>query len=130
MAEGRSPPRVLIVDDNAPARRLLRLAFEANSATVEDCADAAAAEAVLAGARFDLIVLDCYMPVMDGRTLAGRLRAAGHPGRIVGATADSLLPQTDPEGLRVFDALLIKPIPMATIQAELAKAVSGATAPP
>ena len=130
MPEGRNPPRVLIVDDNASARRLLRLAFEANGAAVADCADAAAAEAVLAGARFDLIVLDCYMPVMDGRTLAGRLRAAGHPGRIVGATADSLLPQTDPEGLAVFDALLIKPIPMATIREELALAAGPPSAPP
>ncbi len=115
------PTRVLIVDDNPAARRLLRIACEANGAEVEDCADAAAAEAVLLLRRFDLMLIDCYMPGTDGRTLARRVRAAGHPGRLVAATADALLPATDPEGMRVFDAVLIKPILMDTIRAELAR---------
>jgi len=115
------PPRVLIVDDNAAARRLLRIACEANGAEVEDCADAATAEVLLATQRFALLLVDCYMPVTDGRTLAQRIRAAGYPGRIVAATADALLPATDPEGMRVFDAVLIKPIRMETIRAELAR---------
>jgi CheY-like chemotaxis protein len=115
-----APRRVLIVDDNAAARRLLRIACEVHGAEVEDCADGKAAEAVLALRRFDLILLDCHMPVMDGRMLAQRVRAAGHPGRLVAATADALLPFSDPQGMRVFDGVLIKPIPMDTIRAELA----------
>lgn len=114
------PRRVLIVDDNAAARRLLRIACELHGAEVEDCASAAAAEAVLAQRRFDLILLDCHMPVTDGRVLAQRVRAAGHPGRLVAATADALLPESDPEGMQVFDRVLIKPIPMSRIGAELA----------
>jgi CheY-like chemotaxis protein len=111
--------RVLIVDDNEAARRLLRIACEANGAEVEDCADADAAEAAIAARRFDLLFLDCYLPRTDGRTLAERVRAAGYPGRVVAATADALLPLTEPESLLVFDAVLIKPIPLARIEAEL-----------
>lgn len=116
-----TPLRVLVVDDNASARRLLRIACEVNGAEVEECNDGAEAEEVLALRRFDLIFLDCYMPVMDGRTLAQRVRAAGHPGRLVAATADALLPRSDPEGMQVFDAVLIKPIPMDRIRVELDK---------
>lgn len=126
---GTQQRRVLIVDDNASARRLLRIACELHGAEVEDCADGSTAEAVLTQRRFDLIVLDCHMPVMDGRMLAERVRAAGHPGRLIAATADALLPDADPEGMRLFDGVLIKPIPMDLIGAELAGLPAGGSLP-
>ncbi|RAI59933.1 response regulator [Roseicella frigidaeris] len=113
--------RVLIVDDNEAARRLMRIACEANGAEVEDCMDAVGAAAALAAGHFDLILVDCHLPMTDGRDLARQLREGGYTGRVVAATADALLPLTEPESLADFDAVLIKPIPLARIEAELTR---------
>ena len=67
--------RVLIVDDNATNRRLLRLRLESWGMTVEDTEFPREALARLdRGDRFDAAVLDIQMPEMDGVTLAREIR--------------------------------------------------------
>jgi len=59
--------RILIVDDNADARRLLRRIMQARGRyTLFEAADGRQALAMAAGERPDLILLDLMMPEMDG----------------------------------------------------------------
>jgi two-component system LytT family response regulator len=83
-----APLRVLVVDDEAPARRkLLRLLRE--DALVEVVAEADSGEGAVAAItdhRPDLVLLDVQMPGMDGLDVTRALSAA-HTPRIVFVTA-------------------------------------------
>jgi DNA-binding response OmpR family regulator len=59
--------RVLIIDDEANVRRMMRLALESEGYEVEDAADGRTGLELFAdGSRFDAVVLDQKMPGMDG----------------------------------------------------------------
>jgi CheY-like chemotaxis protein len=63
---------VLVVDDNAVVRRLLRGLLEHDGCLVTEAADGLRAIAELQNATFDAVLLDLQMPVLDG---LGALRA-------------------------------------------------------
>ena len=67
---------VLVVDDNATNRRILRAQLEAWGMHVDDDADPRAAllRATTAEEPYDLVVLDMHMPHLDGVQLATELR--------------------------------------------------------
>jgi two-component system cell cycle sensor histidine kinase/response regulator CckA len=68
---------VLLVEDEDGVRGFTRLALEAHGYAVTDAPDGETAVVLLDPARpFDLLVTDVVMPGMDGRELAGRVRAA------------------------------------------------------
>jgi ribonuclease P protein subunit RPR2 len=66
--------RLLLVDDDAGLRALLRTTFELVDVQVEEAQDADAALASVARCRPDVIVLDIAMPGMDGLELSRRLK--------------------------------------------------------
>jgi response regulator RpfG family c-di-GMP phosphodiesterase len=66
---------VLLVDDDASLRSLLRATFESFDVAVEEAASAAEALERIDGRRPDVIVLDVVMPGMSGIELGSRLRA-------------------------------------------------------
>src|SRR3954452_5444259 len=66
---------VLVVDDEASLRFILRLAFESAGHAVTEAGDGAAALEAVQAAKPDLVATDFMMPVMDGRELTSRLRA-------------------------------------------------------
>jgi putative two-component system response regulator len=67
--------RILLVDDDANLRTLLRTTFEVFDIDVEEAESAAAAQAVLKSFEPDVVVLDVGMPGMDGLELCRLLRA-------------------------------------------------------
>jgi CheY-like chemotaxis protein len=82
--------RVLVVDDGETNRRLIRLLLEREGA----CVDAAengktAVERVLSG-KFDVVLMDMQMPVMDGYTAARTLREQGYAGPVIALTAHAM----------------------------------------
>jgi two-component system, LytTR family, response regulator AlgR len=83
--------KVLIVDDETLARSRLRaLLAECRSPAAEAVAEAAHGEAALkqlAGARFDLLLLDVHMPGIDGLELARNLRQRPGAPAVVFVTA-------------------------------------------
>jgi two-component system chemotaxis response regulator CheB len=79
MSPGR-PVRILIVDDSAVVRSLLRSVVSADKKleVAGTAADGATALASLESIRPDIILLDVEMPVMDGLVTLRQLRARGY----------------------------------------------------
>ena len=79
-------PHLLVVDDDARLRELLRRYLSDNGFRVTAAADAVEARASLASFAFDLIVLDVMMPGESGLDLTRALRA-GNPVPVLLLTA-------------------------------------------
>ena len=68
--------RVLLVEDNAVNREMASLMLESLGLEVVTAVDGVQAErAVTCGDHFDLVLMDCHMPVMDGFDAAQAIRA-------------------------------------------------------
>ena len=67
--------RVLIVDDSATMREVIKIAFRRENINVVTCADAASALAQFDENPPDVVITDVIMPVMGGKELADRLQA-------------------------------------------------------
>lgn len=65
---------ILAVDDSRSLRRMLKMTLEEAGHTVTEAEDGASGVAKARQQAFDLVLLDVNMPVMDGITVASRLR--------------------------------------------------------
>ena len=87
--------RILVVDDDRTTRELIRLQLKAGGYAVEVASDGAAALRRIRARKFDLILLDVWMPGMDGLEMLAQLRAEpSHPKAVVmtaDGTSDTLL---------------------------------------
>ncbi len=72
-------PHVLVIDDDARLRELLRRYLAGNGFVVTVAADAAEARASLKSFSFDVMVLDRMMPGEDGLALARAIRRERAP---------------------------------------------------
>jgi two-component system, OmpR family, catabolic regulation response regulator CreB len=68
---------LLVVDDDAHIREVMRFALEKSGHHVTEAADGAAALALFQQQAFELLVLDIVMPEMDGLELCRKIRALG-----------------------------------------------------
>lgn len=69
--------KILVVDDEAPIRRLLRVGLSTEGYVVREAADAADAVASLAEEKPDVIILDLGLPDVQGHDLLTGWRASG-----------------------------------------------------
>lgn len=67
-------PTILIADDSASMRNLITLTLQSAGHQVTSVADGQQALSVAQKKRFDAVVTDLNMPVMDGITLVKNLR--------------------------------------------------------
>ncbi len=67
--------RVLVVDDDAPVRRIIRHHLVKDGFHVEEATNGLEALEIVRATPVDLILLDIRMPMMDGYELADRLQA-------------------------------------------------------
>jgi DNA-binding NtrC family response regulator len=81
------PIRVLVVDDDAPVRRLMQVDLSARGFEVKCAASGAEALAALEGEECDVVVLDLYMPGMTGLEVLRRIREGWDPPEVLVATA-------------------------------------------
>jgi signal transduction histidine kinase/CheY-like chemotaxis protein len=89
------PLRILVVDDNAVNRQVVRLFLASMPARTEIVEAENGLEALqrLDEQTFDLALLDVHMPVMDGRETIQRIRASDAPWRslpVIALTADAM----------------------------------------
>ncbi len=75
LAAGR-PPRVLVIDDDAVSRRLVRAIFAPEGILVSEAVDGEDALAQAAAERPDAVILDLRLPGMGGLEVLTRLRNA------------------------------------------------------
>jgi DNA-binding response OmpR family regulator len=80
--------RILVVDDDRSTRELIRLQLRAAAYAVETAGDGAAALARLRRKKFDLVLLDVWMPGMGGLEMLARLREEPSQPKVVVMTAD------------------------------------------
>lgn len=84
---------VLLVEDNAVNQRVATLLLERAGCTVDLANDGAEGVAKFNANRYDLVLLDCHMPEMDGFEAARRMRMSESPEYstpIVALTANAL----------------------------------------
>ncbi|MDX6626028.1 MAG: two-component system, OmpR family, response regulator MprA [Solirubrobacterales bacterium] len=79
--------RVLVVEDDAPVRRMLERSLAAEGFEVRAAADGGAALAMAEDSAPDLVVLDIAMPGLSGIDVCRRLREKGLRGGVLMLTA-------------------------------------------
>ena len=78
--------KILIVDDNAGMRHLLRRAIRETASAVWECSDGADALAAYAERQPDVVLMDIRMPRMDGLAAARQIRQFDPSARVVMVT--------------------------------------------
>ncbi|HEY4097438.1 MAG TPA: response regulator transcription factor, partial [Baekduia sp.] len=111
--------RVLVVDDEMAVRTSLHRALNLERYDVDLAVDGRDALERIAGARYDAVVLDVSMPVLDGLEACRRMRAAGDRTPVLMLTArDSVDDRV--AGLDAgADDYLVKPFALRELQARL-----------
>lgn len=102
--------RALLVEDNAVNRLFVRKVLEKAGMQVVEAEDGREACRRYAANKFDLVVLDMQMPVMDGYETAQALRDRGFTGPILALTANVLAVDRQRCMDAGCDAFLGKPI--------------------
>jgi len=106
--------RVLVVDDEASLRFVLKLAFQSAGHTVAEAGDGRSALAEIATRKPDLVATDYMMPIMDGRELITELRndpaTAGLPIMLVSSSPSA----SEIEGADLFMQKPLDPMDVVT----------------
>jgi len=122
---------VLVVDDNQTNRRVVELAGQKWGMKVEAVPGAEEAlKRITSGHRYDVLVLDYQMPVMDGVMLARRLISDGHKVPRILMTSLGSRSDMRPEERELFHVCLSKPVKPAQLQQALLKALGNVSSKP
>lgn len=127
-AAAPAPLRILVVDDKAPARRLLLAMLGADGHTVEAVAGGAEALARLEATDFDIILTDRSMPEMSGDELARIVKEGSKPVPVIMITGFGVLMTAADERPFGVDLVLPKPITRAALREAIAATAAAARA--
>lgn len=125
-----TPLNVVIVDDEPPARELLRAyaAQRPDLRLIGEAEDGESALELIDRLAPDVVLLDVHMPGVDGLEVASRLRDADHAPHIVFVTA------YDEHAVGAFDVeatdYLLKPVTAERFNRALDRCVDAAVEPP
>ncbi len=120
---------LLLVDDDAPIRRMLKRTLTAEGYDVEAAADGGAALAAVERSVPDAIVLDVSMPGLDGLAVTRRLRAKGLRVPILLLTARDAVHERIAGLDAGADDYLVKPFDVDELSARI-RALLRRNAPP
>ncbi|MBB3195959.1 MHYT domain-containing protein [Roseateles terrae] len=139
---GLPPLRLLVADDVPQNSELLQLILSRQGHEVRTVADGLAAVKALTEERFDLVLMDVHMPVLDGLGATRRVRnfeqANGRPRTPIVALTASVLEEDRQAALAAgMDGFAVKPVEPVRLVAEMARVMgitpllpaSGAPAP-
>ena len=120
-----APARVLVVDDGAENRELVRLVLESAGLTVSQAEHGAAALEHIATEPVDLVLMDVQMPVMDGYTATRLMRERGITIPVIALTANAMKGFEADIAAAGFTAHLTKPVDIDAMLARLAEHLQG-----
>jgi len=124
---------ILLAEDNAINQMLVRSMLENAGHRVVVAADGAAAVAAVEDGRFDVVLMDGHMPVMDGIAATRAIRALPPPRRdvpVIAVTADALSIERDRYLAAGMNDVVTKPIDFTRLFAVIARALAGTAAAP
>ena len=116
-----APARVLVVDDGAENRELVRVVLESAGLQVSQAEHGAAALEAVAASTFALVLMDVQMPVMDGYTATRRLRDGGHTMPVLALTANAMKGFEAEINAAGFTGHLTKPVDIDLMLSTLAQ---------
>jgi CheY-like chemotaxis protein len=113
--------KVLVVDDNAAGRELVRESLKDYVASVNEASNGREALEKIRAARPDLVLLDIQMPEMDGYEVLREIR--GDPAlkglRVIALTAFAMRDDRERALAAGFDDYLIKPVTAVKLKEQL-----------
>ncbi|MGH8220003.1 MAG: response regulator [Steroidobacteraceae bacterium] len=112
-AVGRFHGRVLVVEDNAVNQQVTRRFLERLGCEVEVAENGQRAVEYCARSRYDIILMDVQMPVMDGLTATREIRRqepSDHRTPIIALTASAMTDELERCVAAGMDGLLTKPL--------------------
>ncbi len=115
--------RVLVADDNAANRELVRTVLQAVDVVVEEATCGEEAVRAAMTTPYDIILMDIRMPNLDGRGALQRIRAGSGPNQeipILAFSADTAVTKLA-RGEYAFDDLVRKPLEAAALVTIIAK---------
>jgi len=107
--------RIFLVEDRPENQRVIRCQLESDGATVEIADNGAQAIENYAEGKFDLIIMDLQMPVMDGFDALAELRKRGTSIPVIALTAQAMAGDKKRCLDAGFDAYLTKPVRKAEL---------------
>ena len=118
---GQLSARVLLVEDDVVNQMVVEEMLKRLGCVIDIVADGDAARSAVAGGRYDLVFMDCHMPVMDGYEATRRIRqeeqARGLHTPIVALTADALAGDRERCIASGMDDYITKPVSGAVLAA-------------
>jgi CheY-like chemotaxis protein len=118
--------KVLIAEDNAVNRELLRELLEARGYSVDEACNGQAALQMIAQNRPDIVLLDIGMPVLDGFAVVRKIRENPRLATLPVLAVTAYAMQGDREKIlnSGFDGYLSKPLNAVVLAEELDRLLS------
>ena len=118
--------KILIADDKASSRELMRTLLEHSGYEMLEAADGQEALDVARASSPDLILLDIHMPVLDGYAAVRQMRLDEKLQKlpIVALTASAMHTDRDRVLQAGFTAYITKPVSLTVLRQELARLLS------
>ena len=128
MSDGREAPLIMLADDDAEIRRIVRRSLSSLECTIIEAKDGEQALELILNERPDLVVLDVMMPTLSGWELCKYIRTKPELAdtRVVMLTAIGKTVNEMTSPLYGADAYLDKPFDIQ----EIVQVVSGLLATP
>ena len=122
-AANGAPRRIVVIEDNADAREMLRVALEMAGHEVHEAHDGPTGLQTILRLQPDVALVDVGLPAFDGYEVARRVRAAAGSAIHLIALTGYGQPDDRRQALEAgFDAHLVKPIEPGAVQAAIAAA--------
>ena len=125
--------RVLLTDDNAINRQVVRLFLQPQGAIITEAANGREALDALARQTFDFVLLDVHMPVMDGVETIGHIRRSAEVWRdipVIALTADAMTGDRERLLSLGLDGYVSKPIDQSELLTVIGRVLGAPTEAP